>query len=118
MYVTLVVTLPEKYDDRPILCCGGENIRIIRDEWLVGDDPKHFPNLKPKANIEAEDYLSIPYLAAVLIGSTGWSGFNESKGEYFKAAYSDLSATGVALWDMLQDLYPTCKLELLTWLDT
>jgi hypothetical protein len=128
-------------------CCGGWN-RFIYDETFIGDDVHptrtyneignevdpatdfHFPFLKkrhldyrPRAKaagpkMEAENFISTDYLAVLTIGSTGWSGFNKNKGEYFICKYDDLTEQGKSLYDSIKKLYPQGTIYLQTWLDT
>lgn len=57
-------------------------------------------------------------VANILMGSTGWSGSNKTGEIYFICEYQDLTADGKAVYDMMQKTYPTCKLALMTFLDT
>jgi hypothetical protein len=75
-----------------------------------------FPNLKEN-NFELQ-YHSRPYLAVVIMGSTGWSGFSYETGEYFRCRYENLSDEGKSLYQKIKDLYPGEKLTLQTWLNT
>lgn len=58
------------------------------------------------------------YLACLLIGTTGWSGWNEVYGKYWHCNYEDLSEQGKELYKSLQRLYPSHVLSILTFLDT
>ena len=57
-------------------------------------------------------------VANILMGSTGWSGSNKAGEIYFICEYQDLTSDGKAVYDMMQKAYPTCKLALMTFLDT
>jgi hypothetical protein len=57
-------------------------------------------------------------VANILMGSTGWSGSNKTGEIYFICEYQDLTSDGKAVYDMMQKAYPTCKLALMTFLDT
>ncbi len=64
-------------------------------------------------------YLTSHALVAnILMGSTGWSGSNKPGETYFICEYQDLTSDGKAVYDMMQKAYPTCKLALMTRLDT
>jgi len=139
MFVRLVVW----YDQDWMTCCGGGN-HVIYDECLVGtredvdaqtierdfekelklidkQEERNFPHINEEPQepfTHLERFISIDYLAALTIGSTGWSGFDEKIGRYWTCTYEDLTEDGKALYDAVQKLYDGCKLELLTWLDT
>lgn len=57
-------------------------------------------------------------VANILMGSTGWSGSNKTGEIYFICEYQDLTSDGTVVYDMMQKAYPTCKLALMTFLDT
>jgi len=57
-------------------------------------------------------------LAALVLGTTGWSGWHEADGRYWECRFDDLSAEGKALYRQIEALYPGCELHLLTFLDT
>lgn len=110
------------------MCCGAYACDVL-SETLSGDDAtdehsaaldNHYPMLSALYNSqrtgEVGDYLSRQYKACIVMGSTGWSGWNGN--EYWKCTYHDLTDDGRRLYDMLLMLYPTCKLHLLTFLDT
>lgn len=86
----------------------------------------HFPYLRMKKHPQmsrqfgkAYKYISIEYLAAIVIGTTGWSGWNEEKKEYWKCSYDDLNPAGQDLYQSIEELYgPDCQIYLQTWLDT
>jgi hypothetical protein len=61
--------------------------------------------------------LSRPYRAVVVMGSTGWTGTEES-GRCWYANVHSLTPEGKALYDSVQKLNPGCTLHLLTFLDT
>ncbi len=58
------------------------------------------------------------YLAAVKLGSTGWSGASADHERPWTCSKSDLTEEGAALYDSIQHLYPRATLHLLTYLDT
>jgi hypothetical protein len=145
MVVKLVVCDNREFDKRFSVCCGGE-ITDLMTESLVGDDrrpqPVHAENygsaeaiLEERKAIEAwneyhfprmydtnadgvDRYLSRGYLAAIVMGTTGWSGWNESEGRYWQCGFDDLSYSGKVLYRKIEKLYPGCELHLLTFLDT
>lgn len=119
MFVRLVV---EDVENTFMQCCGGHSNVVIYDESFVGTDKEeryHFPRLNRQ--FKSDDpykYTSIPYLAILTIGSTGWSGWNEEHGYYWKCAEEDLTEKGKELLEALKALYPGCRIDLQTWLDT
>jgi len=147
MLVKLVVLDDREFDDQFGECCGS-NVYDILTECLIGDDqrPKqeiktnsaltndeldrsfneeqaqrdswtsfHYPHLNRDG--DANQYVSRPYLMASVIGTTGWSGSN-SEYDYWICKFDDLNDKGKTLYRLIQDLYPGCKLHLLTFLDT
>lgn len=60
---------------------------------------------------------SRPYRASIILGSTGWSGYSETTGNWH-ATFDDLTPEGQSLYRMLQALNPGCPVHLLTFLDT
>lgn len=75
----------------------------------------HFPNCNdPRSR---DQYLSVPYLFAAIIGTTGWSGADKD-GNLWHCIFDDLTDEGQALYQMVQNLYTGCELYLLTFLDT
>jgi len=63
------------------------------------------------------DEMSSDLLAAVFIGSTGSSIYDEGAGRYWEASYDDLTAAGQALYQGLKAAFGT-EPKLLTFLDT
>lgn len=80
-------------------------------EW----DEYHYPFINDK---DEQSSTSRPYLASIVLGSTGWSGFNAETGKIWTCNYSDLTDQGKTVYDTIQTLYPGCDLHLLTFLDT
>lgn len=112
MYITLVVE-----DSRDwMICCGG-NVHILRDEILLKEEEHHFCYKAMSEYDRTYEQLSIRYLAAIILGSTGWSGWNEGDG-YWRCKKEDLTEEGKQLYNSMGKLYPNCKIHLLTWLDT
>jgi hypothetical protein len=142
MFVRLVVMHPKK----GWMQCAGGSVVVLKDECYHGDDNRkepqfrpfpenaseitayfeeenqarivydsyHFPNLDAQG---LEKYMSVPYLCAMTLGSTGWSGFSDELG-YWRCTYEDLTSEGKALYESLRKLYPDSKIHLQTWLDT
>ncbi|NBC31928.1 MAG: hypothetical protein GVY13_04565 [Alphaproteobacteria bacterium] len=62
--------------------------------------------------------LSVDLLTAVTMGSTGWTGYDTEADLYWSCRYTDLTADGKALYDLIKLLYAdTGQLALQTWLD-
>ena len=121
-----------------MVCCGGQSITTTYTEALIGTDIR-----KNKDNFDKGDYKDIQrfpleeelfpdiangesnnryiskYLhACVTLGSTGWSGYNKTKGMW-RCTYDDLNSDGKALYELLERLYgDKATLRLVTWLDT
>jgi hypothetical protein len=65
-----------------------------------------------------EKPVSIDLLAAVTLGSTGWAGYNEDEGLYWRCRFTDLTPEGQALYNTMKNLYgESGYLALQTWLD-
>lgn len=114
--------IPKDNSDNDFMqCCGGKCI-VLYDESFIGTDKEeiyHFPRLnrQSKSN-DPYKYTSIPYLAALTIGSTGWSGWDEAAGEYWRCTEKNLTTKGRELLKNLRNLYKGCKIHIQTWLDT
>lgn len=78
----------------------------------------HFPRVGDSSVDGVERFLSRPYLATMVMGTTGWSGWHEEDGRYWQCAFDDLSDDGKSLYRQIEKLYPGCDLHLLTFLDT
>lgn len=147
MLVKLVVIDNREFDDH-FGQCTGANVFDVLTESFVGDDkrPKpdvcmnfetvedyarfssarneweayHFPNLHAdqEEDLGESRYRSRPYLATLVLGTTGWSGFDNDAGDYWICRFEDLSEAGKTLYRHLQELYKGCELHLLTFLDT
>ena len=131
MFVRLVVQ--ENPDNLTLICSGGENYARY-DESFVGTDnmPENNDGMSLKQRNELhlklvsahfpkfhdENYLSTPYLAVITLGSTGWSGFSNTKSDadnqYWRCRYSDLTQAGKAFYRAVATAYPGCKLTLQT----
>ena len=113
--MTVKIIVPVPLEDKFSQCCKSEATEFEPDV-LVGSD----------VGLERKDYYNSYFLprfinlkpcyAIVTIGSTGWSGYNDSKG-YWKCTYKDLLPDGKALYDSLQKLY-NVRPHILTYLDT
>jgi hypothetical protein len=134
MVVKLVVYGDEEFYDNFVMCCGAQ-VYDISNEVLVGDDKPtsiessdahkedawilaHYPHLFGD-DIESssiDKYTSRDYLAAIVLGTTGWSGAKD--GEYWKCTFDDLTDQGKALYKQIEALYPGAEIHLLTYLDT
>ena len=55
---------------------------------------------------------SLPLVADILMGSTGWSNSE------FICEYKDLTELGKAMYNTISAMYPQCKVALVTFLDT
>lgn len=145
MVVKLVVCDNREFEDQ-FGVCAGASVTDVLSESFVGDDrrPKpapaerydsidavqaeqaafqaweayHFPRTEDGAASGIERYLSRDYLAALVLGTTGWSGWNEAEGRLWECRFDDLTAEGQALYRQLENLYVGCELHLLTFLDT
>lgn len=121
MFVRLVV-IPPQTPDKWMMCCGGNNY-VQYDESFIGrsEEKRHFPKLDSvdyeNDAVCVDSTTSIPYLAVLTIGSTGWSGYNQGNG-YWRCTYGDLTEAGKTLYNQLKQLYSGCELVLQTWLDT
>lgn len=146
MFVTLVVMTPKKGSYG--LCCGaGNSTYQILNENLLNDDKnylwinnrhvktqkqfeqlykeeckrdaKYFPNKQEGlTHYGLENYISVPLVSSILLGSTGWSGWSKEKKQYWYCRYKDLTRDGKSLYNSLKKLYKGCELRLLTYLDT
>lgn len=123
MVVKLVVVDDDNNSNQA--CCGASIIDFL-SESLVGDDSAlaedpseryHYPNVDSDFD-SAIKYASRRYLAAVVLGSTEWSGWNDTEERYWHCTYQDLTEHGKVLYQQFRDLYPGAKLHLLTFLDT
>lgn len=124
-------------------CCGANSVGVVYTECLQGDDkqpnsdmfiqPREnaggrriqtfpmedelFPLMREE-NVADRDYHSSPMYAAITLGTTGWSGWDKAKGEYWRCTRNDLTEEGKRLYALVGQLYPDCDIRILTWLDT
>lgn len=62
--------------------------------------------------------LSVDHYAVLLLGSTGWTGYDDQFGSYWHCTYRDLTDDGRLIYDTLTLLFrDTATLVLQTWLD-
>lgn len=132
MFVKLVVC--DNRDDHGFGVCSGVCVNDLILEVFAGDDRHDFER-DPDQTMGGEAYhypcsndpdtrdllqrqLSRPYLASIVLGSTGWSGWNDEAEEYWHCTFDDLNSDGQALYRQIEALYPGCDLHLLTFLDT
>ena len=146
MLVKLVVIEPDDYEQLVGRCCGVSVIDMLIETFVADDlrprpqeldfgkdltsqdiqaDEKawvdyvafHFP-MHAEDSVEGhERYLSRPYRASIVMGSTGWS-CSDKDGTPWHATFESLTGDGKALYLLMQKLNPGCSLHLLTFLDT
>ena len=123
MFIRLVVAEKKDipFDDLWMVCCGGYNYTTLDESYQVDDlgnpEEYHFPNINNYEGTDESRYDSVGYLAALTIGSTGWSGWNGD--EHWHCTYEDLTLEGKQLYDSLKALYgDKYQVLLQTWLDT
>jgi hypothetical protein len=140
MVVKLVVTDDSEDFENTFQVCCGAYVYDMLTECLVGDDQRpvtkhpedpilenntyaewlqyHYPNT---INHDPE-YFSRPYLCSIVLASTGWSGWDIDKAEYFYCTIDHLTQEGIDLYNHLYKLYKcdgvTRRIHLLTFLDT
>lgn len=146
MVVKLVVTDDNEFDEQYGICSGAW-VTDTLSESLIADDQRprpvyngeynsiedvqkeqqelaeweeyHFPFVNDK---DDPGYTSRPYLASMVLGTTGWSGWHEEHGALWRCTYDDLTVTGKGLYTMLKKLYECDgvkrRIHLLTFLDT
>ena len=106
-------------------CCGG-TVEVQLDETPQVPDalmqrlwPGMFDGMgRHRTEPTPKNYNSVPCLATLVIGSTGWAGWSEEKNTYWTCTEDDLTEEGKALVASLRRLYPGHELVLTTWLDT
>ena len=102
-----------------------ETNRALREHENLRPQGHHYPGVQSEEE-GRQKYDSIPYLAAICLGTTGWSGWDEEAGEYWKCTFDDLTRDGQMLHHLVQKLYQgvgpkqkcRAKLHLVTFLDT
>lgn len=144
MIVKLVVIDNREFDEQFGVCAGATVFDLL-SESLIADDRRprpeppssyetiqdvraeqkaiaewvgyHFPNIANASASGVEQFISQGYLAAMVIGTTGWSGLHSDKG-YWQCTFDDLTEEGKALYKQIEKLYSGCDVHLLTFLDT
>lgn len=116
--VKMIVLAPA--DKNEFQLCFGAYVTDFLSETLPRHDilSKHYPYINSKHIDAYGRNLSVGYLAAVVIGSTGWVGYSRKNGECWSCELSNLSERGQCLYEMFKEMYPGCKIELLTFIDT
>ena len=56
-------------------------------------------------------------LASIVIGSTGWTGYDDKKKDYWKCEFKHLTFDGRKLFQKMVELFPGARVKLLTFLD-
>jgi hypothetical protein len=99
--------------------------RALQEHEDASPQGFHYPGVQ-KEDESRQKYDSIPYLAAICLGTTGWSGWDDKAGEYWKCDQTYLTNDGLALYHLVEKLYQgvgprqqcQAKLHLVTFLDT
>ncbi len=139
MLVKLWVIDRQEFDDAYGMCCGVA-VWDKCSETFLGTDKESFPSdthiFDPETQHSPEKFNqllnqhteetnawknrfftgahhedSVPLMASIVMGSTGWSGD-------FICKYEDLTSDGKAIYDNMAKLYPKAELHLMTFLDT
>lgn len=128
MSVSLIVIPTDKEFH---VCAAGMNTVLMKSD--VGwDEEKLFPKLYKydkvnktyeritKGKQSIDDYYSMPLLASMDLGTTGWSGGSgKGKNYYWIATKKDLTKEGLQIYNLIKKLYGRAgKLQLITYLDT
>lgn len=119
MFVHLVFEVADNLNDSFVNCCGPHSIHVIRAEEFMGNEENEnsfFPNTEEKADNYLR-YLSVPLLAAICLGSSGGSWYNNETDEYWQCSEKDLTDEGKEFVRMLEKLYNR-KGKFVTFLDT
>ena len=145
MFVQLLVVAPKNRGDW-LHCCGGTH-SVRREECLLGSDIgriditeeilfplAHARRERNRAQFEKarrenreipddeeatlDEEYSVPLLAALTLGSTGWVGWHIEEEEYWLCGNGDLTVDGLKLVEAIENLYPGCRTMITTWLDT
>lgn len=74
----------------------------------------HYPHYETASEFK---HISRAYRASIVMGSSGWSGYNEQTGNWC-ATFNDLTAEGQALYRLMEALNPGCPIHLLTFIET
>ena len=147
MFVKLVVADNQEGLSPFGVCCGVHVYDVLTESFVGDDKrakPGVIPNYETVADFDREQAaaltwtrhhfphygtqgadvldgveqgMSRDYLCVMVLGSTGWSGWSETRG-YWTCTFEDLTEEGKALYQQVEKLYPGCDLHLLTFLDT
>jgi len=126
MFVYAVIPYVEDFE----MCAGVPSVCLLMSESLVEEDPEAgdlsevgWPLQNewfPRAEMDGcgcDQFLSVPLLAAVCLGSSGGSFFDDEHNQHWFCKMGDLTWEGINLVTRLENLYGTSA-KLLTWLDT
>lgn len=123
------------YDTDFEVCCGNTVTDMLGESFIGSDHyklhhyeeecgtesnltdilEKYFPRVEKYG--DDNQYLSVPLYASIILGNTGWSGYNGE--EYWHCTYYDLTEDGKTLYNSLKSLYgESAELHILTFLDT
>lgn len=111
MYVQLWV-IDEQSTDEAYGVCTGTNFSSTVSECFMGSDISSVEERFFTDHEERYNEHSVPLLANILLGSTGWSSGD------FIATFADLTAEGKQLYTQMQKIYPNATFALMTFLDT
>lgn len=93
-----------KYEEKRQACIAGEIF------W-----PKQDVCFNHEYDVDNHDGL-LPIDAGLLIGSTGYSLYSDSKGTYFQPEFKDLTPLGQKLYKLIKQIYG--DIDIVTLLDT
>ena len=104
--------------------CSGGTAQVLRDEVPLSQEleytlwPGLYKDPETLKDTGTQDAFSVPCLAVITLGSTGWSGWHTEREEYWQCSENDLTEAGQAIIASLRTLYPGRTVYLSTWLDT
>jgi len=100
-------------------CCGASCVTLFYGEEIPSDSIRNFlfPDIDHADVLSENRYISRSLYAAVMVGNTGGSWWNEERQDYFECKYDDLTAEGKTLYRNLWDLYGFPPI-IVTFLDT
>lgn len=98
----------------PDVCKAVQQDQAAMEDWTR----YHYPGYGREGLDDLSAHGSRTYLAAMVLGSTGWSGECVDTHVPWSCALSDLTEQGRALYDMVVATYPGCSVHLLTFVDT
>lgn len=123
LFVKLFVVPNEDEYGIPV-CCWTGCYDVVCEAYVGSDTGKRATYFFPKYNSQDEEdiikkHTSIPLVASIFLGATGWSGWDSKNKRYFRAKYDDLDDVGKKLYDHLKRMYGKwCSLHIVTFLDT